>query len=102
MIRRFTSAKFVPANAGAKAKNPVGSTLFSTPMVALLRHPGHKILRTSCHESARKRLKGSDTAACTVRYDSAAEARKAQLRASEHVAVSDRHDAKSTSHRVPP
>src|SRR5258708_3448997 len=57
MIRRFTSAQFVPANAGAKAKNPVGSTLFSTPMVALLRHPGHKILRTSCHESARKRLK---------------------------------------------
>src|SRR5258708_20372242 len=57
MIRRFTSAQFVPANAGAKAKNPVGSTLFSTPMVALLRHPGHKILRTCCHESARKRLK---------------------------------------------
>src|SRR5258708_35509435 len=58
MIRRFTSAQFVPANAGAKAKNPVGSTLFSTPMVALLRHPGHKILRTCCHESARKRLIG--------------------------------------------
>jgi ABC-type transport system substrate-binding protein len=57
MIRRFTSAQFVPANAGAKAKNPVGSALFSTPMVALLRHPGHKILRTCCHESARKRLK---------------------------------------------
>jgi ABC-type sulfate transport system permease component len=56
MIRRFTSAQFVPANAGAKAKNPVGSTLFSTPMVALLRHPGHKILRTCCHESVRKRL----------------------------------------------
>src|SRR5439155_20838866 len=56
MIRRFTSAQFVPANAGAKAKNPVGSPLFSTPMVALLRHPGHKIIRTSCHESARKRL----------------------------------------------
>ena len=56
MIRRFTSAQFVPANAGAKAKNPVGSTLFSTPMVALLRHPGHKILRTCCRESARKRL----------------------------------------------
>src|SRR5437870_12479738 len=56
MIRQFTSAQFVPANAGTKAKNPVGSTLFSTPMVALLRHPGHKILRTSCHESARKRL----------------------------------------------
>jgi len=34
----------------------VGSTLFSTPMVALLRHPGHKILRTCCRESARKRL----------------------------------------------
>src|SRR5712664_2100470 len=57
MIRRFTSAQFVPANAGAKAKNPVGSTLFSTPMVALLRHSGHKILRTCCRESARKRLK---------------------------------------------
>ena len=57
MIRRFTSAQFVPANAGAKAKNPVGSTLFSTPMVALLRHPGHKILRTCCRESARKRLR---------------------------------------------
>ena len=56
MIRRFTSAQFVPANAGAKAKNPVGSTLFSTPMVALLRHPGHKILRTCCRESVRKRL----------------------------------------------
>src|SRR5260370_22073563 len=56
MIRRFTSAEFVPANAGAKAKNPVGSTLFSTPMVASLRHPGHKILRTCCRESARKRL----------------------------------------------
>src|SRR5260370_41974630 len=56
MIRRFTSGQFVPANAGAKAKNPVGSTLFSTPMVALLRCPGHKILRTCCHESARKRL----------------------------------------------
>src|ERR1700719_699218 len=58
MIRRFTSAQFVPANAGAKAKNPVGSTLFSTPMFALFRPPGHKILRTSCHESARKRLIG--------------------------------------------
>src|ERR1700726_1035355 len=46
----------VPANAGAKAKNPVGSTLFSTPMFALFRPPGHKILRTCCHESARKRL----------------------------------------------
>jgi len=57
MIRRSTSAQFVPANAGAKAKNPVGSTLFSTPMVALLRHPGHKILRTCCRESARKRLR---------------------------------------------
>src|SRR5258708_26856890 len=57
MSRRFTSAQFVPANAGAKAKNPVGSTLFSTPMVALLRHPGHKILRTCCRESARKRLR---------------------------------------------
>src|SRR6202040_2400437 len=57
MIRRFTSAQFVPAKAGAKAKNPVGSTLFSTPMVALLRHPGHKILRTSCHESTRKSLR---------------------------------------------
>jgi hypothetical protein len=56
MIRRSTSAQFVPANAGAKAKNPVGSTLFSTPMVALIRHPGHKILRTCCRESARKRL----------------------------------------------
>jgi poly(3-hydroxybutyrate) depolymerase len=29
------------------------------PMVALLRHPGHKILRTCCHESARKRLTSS-------------------------------------------
>jgi hypothetical protein len=46
MIRRFTSAQFVPANAGTKAENPVGSTLFSMPMVALLRLPGHKILRT--------------------------------------------------------
>jgi len=44
--RRFTSAQIVPANAGAKAKNPAGSTLFSTPMVALLRHADHKILRT--------------------------------------------------------
>src|SRR6266478_6371550 len=60
MIRRSTSAQFVPANAGAKAKNPVGSTLFSTPMVALLRHPGHKILRTCCRESARKRLRALD------------------------------------------
>jgi hypothetical protein len=34
----------------------VGSTLFSMPMVALLRHPGHKILRACCRESARKRL----------------------------------------------
>jgi hypothetical protein len=57
MIRRFTSAQFVPANAGAKDKNPVGSTLFSTPMVALLRDSGHKILRTCCRESARKRLR---------------------------------------------
>src|SRR5712664_2815052 len=56
MIRRFTSAQIVPANAGAKAKNPVGSTLFSTPIVALLRHADHKILRTCCHESVRKRL----------------------------------------------
>ena len=61
MIRRSTSAQFVPANAGAKAKNPVGSTLFSTPMVALLRHSGHKILRTCCRESARKRLKRAMT-----------------------------------------
>jgi len=57
MIRRFTSAQIVPANAGAKAKNPVSSTLFSTPMVALLRHADHKILRTCCHESVRKRLR---------------------------------------------
>jgi hypothetical protein len=56
MIRRFTSAQFVPASAGAKAKNLVGSTLFSTPMIALLRHSGHKILRTCCRESARKRV----------------------------------------------
>src|SRR5260370_40868490 len=60
MIRRFASAKFVPATAGPTAKNPVGSTLFSTPMVAVLRYPGHKILRTSCHESARKRLSGAN------------------------------------------
>ena len=46
----------VPANAGAKAKNPVGSTLFSTPIIAFLRHSGHQILRTCCRESARKRL----------------------------------------------
>src|SRR6266446_1462382 len=57
MIRRFTSAQIVPANAGAKAKNPVSSTLFSTPMVALLRHADHKILRTCCHESVRKGLR---------------------------------------------
>ncbi len=38
MIRQFTSAQFVPANAGAKAKNPVGSTLFSTPMEARAAH----------------------------------------------------------------
>jgi hypothetical protein len=34
MIRRFTSAQFVPANAGAKAKNPVGSTLFTERLAA--------------------------------------------------------------------
>jgi hypothetical protein len=45
------------ANAGAQPKNPVGSMLFSTPMVALFHHAGHKILRTFCHESARKRLR---------------------------------------------
>ena len=28
-------------------------------MFALFRPPGHKILRTCCHESARKRLKGT-------------------------------------------
>ena len=60
MIRRFTSAQFVPANAGAKAKNPVGSTLFSTPIIAFLRHSGHQILRTCCRESARKRLELND------------------------------------------
>jgi len=57
MIRRFTSAQFIPANAGSKAKNPVGSMLFSTRIVALRRHAGHKILRKFCHESARKRLR---------------------------------------------
>src|SRR5712671_7842513 len=67
MIRRFTSAQFVPANAGAKAKNPVGSTLFSTPMVALPRHPGHKILRTCCRESARKRLRPLLGGRCCVK-----------------------------------
>src|ERR1700730_634976 len=30
--------------------------LFSTRIVALRRHAGHKILRKFCHESARKRL----------------------------------------------
>src|ERR1700719_3719138 len=56
MIRRCTSAQFVPANAGAKAKNPVGSTLFSTPMAQPVRH-GRQVTGTlppasNCPEGA--------------------------------------------------
>jgi len=46
----------------------VGSTLFSTPIIAFLRHSGHQILRTCCRESARKRLTPQDRC-CRLRLD---------------------------------
>src|SRR5262244_1299634 len=57
MIRRSTSARFVPADAGAKDKNPMGSMLFSAPIIASLVPDCHQILRKSCQESVRKGLK---------------------------------------------
>src|SRR5205823_9297780 len=59
MIRRFTSAQFVPANAGSKDKNPMGSTLLSTPIIALTNLDRHQILRNFCHDSVRKGLKSN-------------------------------------------
>src|SRR5262245_61375776 len=56
MIRRSTSARFVPADAGAKDKNPMGSMLFSAPIIASLVPDCHQILRKSCQESVRKGL----------------------------------------------
>jgi hypothetical protein len=54
MIRRYTSARFVPADAGAKDKNPMGSMLFSASIIASSLPECHQILRTSCQESVRK------------------------------------------------
>src|SRR5208337_912870 len=54
MIRRYTSARFVPADAGAKDKNPMGSMLFSASIIASSVPDCHQILRTSCQESVRK------------------------------------------------
>src|SRR5262249_26575668 len=56
MIRRFTSAQFVPADAGANDKNPMGSTLLSTLIIAPTKLDRHEILRNFCQESARKGL----------------------------------------------
>src|SRR5256714_8488740 len=56
MIRRFTSAQFVPADAGSKDKNPMGSALVSTPIIAPTNLDRHQILRNFCHESVRKGL----------------------------------------------
>jgi hypothetical protein len=56
MIRRFTSAQFVPADAGSKDKNPMGSALLSTPIIAPTNLDRHQILRNFCHESVRKGL----------------------------------------------
>jgi len=56
MIRRFTFARFVPADAGAKDKNPMGSMLFSAPIIALSVPDCHQILGKSCQGSVRKRL----------------------------------------------
>src|SRR4029077_3050046 len=53
MIRRSTSARFVPADAGAKDKNPMGSMLFSAPIIASSVPDCHQILRKSCQESVR-------------------------------------------------
>src|SRR5438270_13786264 len=63
MIRRFTSAQFVPADAGSKDKNPMGSALLSTPIIAPTNLDRHQSLRNFCHESVRKRLK---SVACRV------------------------------------
>ena len=57
MIRRFTSAQFVPADAGSKDKNPMGSALLSTPIIAPTNLDRHQILRNFCHESVRKGLR---------------------------------------------
>jgi hypothetical protein len=57
MIRRFTSAQFIPADAGSKDKNPMGSTLLSTPIIAPTNLDGHQILRNFCHESVHKGLR---------------------------------------------
>ena len=62
MIRRFTSAQFVPADAGSKDKNPMGSTLLSTPIIAPTNLDRHEILRNFCHESVRKGLRKIDEA----------------------------------------
>jgi hypothetical protein len=56
MIRRFTSAQFVHADAGSKDKNPMGSTLLSTPIIAPTNLDRHQILRNFCHDSVRKGL----------------------------------------------
>src|SRR5213592_1941749 len=56
MIRRFTSAQFIPADAGSKDKNPMGTTLLSTPIIAPTNLDRHQILRNFCHESVHKGL----------------------------------------------
>ena len=57
MIRRFTSAQFVPADAGSKDKNPMGSVLLSTPIIAPTNLDRHQILRNFCHELVCKGLR---------------------------------------------
>ena len=51
------SAQFVPADAGSKDKNPMGSVLLSTPIIAPTNLDRHQILRNFCRESVRKGLR---------------------------------------------
>jgi hypothetical protein len=55
MIRRFTSARNIPASAGALHK-PCGFKPFGPAIIALRRHASHQILRTKCKESTHKGL----------------------------------------------
>jgi hypothetical protein len=47
---------FVPADAGSKDKNPMGSVLLSTPIIAPTNLDRHQIFRNFCHNKARPRF----------------------------------------------
>ena len=84
MIRRFTSAQFVPADAGSKDKNPMGSAVLSTPIIAPTNLDRHQILRNFCHESVRKGLMADGLSHLPVRLRDEGEMKNAKKRCFRH------------------